>query len=254
MTWGKINWRNTKIIAAAALVLALVAFAERQQAQQVCRDIVVSMVNQHRNHYLDEAEVLQWMEQVSPGLRGKAFARIDFRSIEQKLEVNPYIQDAQTFADLKGHLVVQVTLRRPVARIVREQAPDAYIAEDGSVMRVSDKYNSRVLLLSGPMAAKITQTANVKNLEGGTLLLDLIEMLRGDDFWNAQIAQIEIAEDGNLTLFPQVTGQRIEFGTAENPAEKLKKLMVFYKQILPQRGWTRYERVNVAFDRQIIAE
>jgi cell division protein FtsQ len=30
--------------------------------------------------------------------------------------------------------------------------------------------------------------------------------------------------------------------------------MIFYKEILPQRGWTRYERVNLEYDGQIIAE
>jgi cell division protein FtsQ len=254
MKWRTGIRREVRAAAAAALVVTLIAFTDRLQGGQVCRDVVVELANQHQNHYLDEAEVLQLVQQVSPDLQGKSFARIDFRSIEQKLEANPHIQDAQAYSDVKGHLVVHVALRRPIARIVREHAPDAYIAEDGSVMRVSDKYASRVLLISGPLTAKMVQTGNIKLVEGGGLILDLIHTLRSDDFWNAQIAQMDVSDNGRLTLFPQVTSQRIEFGTAENSAEKLKKLMVFYRQILPQRGWNRYERVNVEFDRQIIAE
>jgi len=51
-----------------------------------------------------------------------------------------------------------------------------------------------------------------------------------------------------------VTGQRVEFGKAENIEEKFKKLMIFYKEILPQRGWTKYERVNLEYEGQVIAE
>ncbi len=60
--------------------------------------------------------------------------------------------DAQLFGDLKGNLIVNVELRRPIARIVQSDAPDAYIAEDGVIMPVSEKYTSRVMLLSGSYA------------------------------------------------------------------------------------------------------
>lgn len=30
--------------------------------------------------------------------------------------------------------------------------------------------------------------------------------------------------------------------------------MIFYKEILPTRGWTRYERVSLEYEGQIIAE
>ena len=51
-----------------------------------------------------------------------------------------------------------------------------------------------------------------------------------------------------------MTGQLIEFGKPDNVEVKFKKLMVFYKEILPTRGWTRYERVNLEYEGQVIAE
>jgi len=55
-------------------------------------------------------------------------------------------------------------------------------------------------------------------------------------------------------MLPQVGAQTIEFGTAENMEEKLKKLKIFYKEILPQMGWSRYHRVNVEYNGQLVAE
>jgi len=40
----------------------------------------------------------------------------------------------------------------------------------------------------------------------------------------------------------------------ETIEEKFRKLMVFYKEILPQKGWTRYERVNLKYEGQVVAE
>jgi len=254
MKWSLPIRKEIKAGTAVILLLTLIAFAERKQADQSCRDLVVELTNQHENHYLDEAEILKLVEKGNPGIRGTSFARLDFRAIEKKLEYDPHIKDAQVYADLKGNLVVYVELRRPVARIVLEGAPDAYIAEDGYVMSVSDKYTSRVILLSGARAAKMAQTKNIHTIDGGGQVLNLIETLREDDFWNAQIAQIDMPANGKLILFPQVTGQQIEFGEPDRHEEKLMKLKVFYKQILPQRGWTRYQRVNLEYDHQIIAE
>lgn len=254
MKW-KVSFRNEfKVALATVGVLSLIAFTEKWQAGNVCRDIAIDLDNHHQNHYLDESDILRLVEKLNSGIRGASLDRIDFKAIEKKLEYDRHIEEAQTFQDLKGNLVVRVSLRRPLARIVQENAPDAYIAEDGVIMGVSDRYNSRVVLISGPYASRIAQAHDVRNVPGGATLLEMIEFIRDDEFWNAQIAQIDIAADGKMVLLPQITGQRVEFGLAEGYETKLRKLMIFYKEILPQRGWTRYERVNLEYNGQIIAE
>ncbi|MGC4021345.1 MAG: hypothetical protein QM734_05110 [Cyclobacteriaceae bacterium] len=46
------------------------------------------------------------------------------------------------------------------------------------------------------------------------------------DFGNHKVAQMDIANDGRVTIYPQVTGQRVEFGKAENIEGKFEKLMI----------------------------
>jgi cell division protein FtsQ len=84
--------------------------------------------------------------------------------------------------------------------------------------------------------------------------MDMLEYIRDDRFWSAQVAQLDLAASGKITIYPQVTGQRVEFGRPENIDTKFRKLMVFYREILPQRGWTRYQRVNLEYEGQVIAE
>ena len=82
----------------------------------------------------------------------------------------------------------------------------------------------------------------------------MITFISEEPFWKAQIAQMDINGRGEIMIYPQVTGQLVEFGTAENFELKFKKLMVFYKEVLPQKGWTRYQRVNLKYEGQVIAE
>jgi cell division protein FtsQ len=51
-----------------------------------------------------------------------------------------------------------------------------------------------------------------------------------------------------------VGDERIEFGRPEDVEVKLKKLMIFYKEIMPRMGWNKYDRVNLEYEGQIVAE
>ncbi|HEV8512435.1 MAG TPA: cell division protein FtsQ [Cyclobacteriaceae bacterium] len=254
MKW-KLNIRKEiKVVVALVGVSFLIAFGERKHGGNVVKDIVIELGNLNENHFLDEADVLKLVENSGQAIIGTGIDRINLKEIEAKLKYDRHISEAQLFGDLKGNLIVNVELRRPIARIVQSDALDAYISEDGVIMPVSEKYTSRVMLLSGPFVKKMIEMGDLKKTDEGKQILEMIEFIKDDKFWNAQIAQMDIKVDGKISLFPQVTGQRIEFGKAENIEEKFKKLMIFYKEILPQRGWTKYERVNLEYEGQVIAE
>jgi len=254
MKW-KLNIRTeVKVVAALVGVSFLIAFCERKQGGSMCKDIVIELDNLNENHFLDEADVMKLVENSGQAIKGTGIDRINLKEIESKLRYDKHILDAQLFGDLKGNLIVNVELRRPIARIVQQDAPDAYIAEDGVIMPVSEKYTSRVMLLSGPFVKKLLEMEDLKKAEEGKRILEMIEFINEDKFWKAQIAQMDIDIEGKISLLPQITGQRVEFGRAEKIEEKFKKLMIFYKEILPQRGWTKYERVNLEYEGQVIAE
>ena len=85
-------------------------------------------------------------------------------------------------------------------------------------------------------------------------LLQLLNHINNDKFWRAQIAGIVVKKDGELNMLPQVTKQEIVFGLPEDLEEKFKKLKVFYKQVLPNKGWNTYSMVNVKFKNQLVCE
>ncbi|MFZ6002199.1 MAG: cell division protein FtsQ/DivIB [Bacteroidota bacterium] len=252
--WKLTIRREIKVAVALVALSFLIAFSERKQGGAVCSDIVIDINNVHENHFLDEADVMRLVETSGQSVKGIGLDRINLREIEKKLMYDKHILDAELFGDLKGNLIVNVELRRPIARLVQEDGPDAYIAEDGVVMGTSDKYTSRVVVISGPYVKKLMEDEDLNRSDEGKQLLEMIAFINDDKFWRAQVAQMDINSAGKITIYPQVTGQRVEFGKPENIEEKFRKLMVFYKDILPQRGWTRYERVNLEYEGQVVAE
>ncbi|MBS1486968.1 MAG: cell division protein FtsQ [Bacteroidetes bacterium] len=254
MKW-KINIRREiAVVATLVGVSFLVAFSERRLSNNVCREVAIEIDNNQENHFLDEADVLKLVDNSGVAIKGSSINHINLKEIEGKLKYDKHIADAQLFSDLKGNLTVNVKLRRPVARIVQQDAPDAYIAEDGVVMPMSEKYTSRVLLLSGAFMKRLLETQNLSTTAEGKQILEMIEFVNQNKFWKAQIAQMDVNSEGKIILYPEISAQKVEFGRAENIEQKFDKLMLFYKRILPQRGWTKYARVNLEYEGQIIAE
>lgn len=249
------NIRKEIRIAAALVGLSfLIAFSERKQSGAVCKNIIVELENINDNHFLDEADVMALVESSAQQIKGINIERINLKAIETKLKYDKHIMDAELYGDLKGNLIVSVELRRPIARIVQEDAPDAYISEEGIVMGVSEKFSSRVMVISGKFVKRLLEKGNLMKFEEGSKLMEMIHFINENEFWKAQVAQMDINSHGEITIYPQVTGQLVEFGTPENFAGKFMKLMVFYKEVLPQKGWTRYQKVNLKYDGQVIAQ
>src|SRR5690606_32846202 len=187
-------------------------------------------------------------------LRGADVKSIDLNEIEKRIRQDSYVKEAELYNDLKGNLVVNVRLRRPLARIVRNDGPDGYIAEDGTIMPASDKFTSRTTLISGERAASLLQSDNIAASEEGRALLELLQYIQADEFWKAEIAQLDIDSKGRVSMYPQVGDERIEFGRPETFERKFAKLSIYYKEILPRTGWNKYGRVNLEYEGQIVAE
>lgn len=246
--------REVKIITAILIVGGIIAFTERRQGSASIRDITIKMKNANDNHFLDEDDITKLMELKIDNLKGASLDRVNMKEVESKIRRDPFIKDAQLYSDLKGNLVISAEIRRPIARIVRSDGPDGYIAEDGTVMPVSDKFTSRVILISGSYVKQMVKQNNLNTTDEGKQIMSLINTIKEDEFWNAQIAQLDIDSKMKITIYPQVGDEHIEFGRPENVETKLKKLMIFYKEILPRMGWNKYDRVNLEYEGQIVAE
>lgn len=246
--------KQVRIGAAVVVLFVLIGFSEGQQGEIAVKDIVIKIENIRENHFVDEQDIIDLMELDYANLKGASLSRLNLKEIEKRIKADRFIENAQLYSDVKGNLVVKVTLRRPIARIIRSDGPDAYISEDGTIMPTSDKFTARVVLISGSYVKNFMALENIRKHEDGDELMEMLYTIGQDDFWRAQIAQLDMDSKGRINIIPQVGGQTIEFGRAEDLNIKLRKLKIFYKEILPQMGWNKYKRVSLEYAGQIVAE
>ena len=247
------NWK-VRTLLLVVLVTGLIGFTEVSQSGIICKSIKVDIQNDIDNHFLGIDDVTNIiLAQGERNVLGQSLDNLDLKSLETELEENPYIETGEIFKDLEGNLLVTVELRRPIARILRTSGPDAYITAKGEIMPVSEKFVSRVMLIYGSMSNQMVKPEFFIE-EYGTDLLEMINFIDKNEFWRAQVADLNILRNGKIEILPQVTKQKIEFGLPENVQDKFKKLKIFYNTVLPTKGWNTYERVNLEFKDQIIAE
>ena len=235
------------------LLLSLITFASVKNGNRKVDLLQVEISEEDGNFFTDQLEVIDLMTDKSADyVIGVEMGELDPKILEERVESNPFVKEAQIFRDLKGNLQVQVEQSKPIARLFIDGKNDKYIDEEGRILPVNAKHTARVPLIETEFEFKWEKNLDESNF--GSKVFELLRFIEADEFWRAQIAHVIIKKDGEVEMYPQVTKQRIEFGTPEDLEKKFSKLMIFYKEILPGKGWNSYSRVNVKFEDQIICE
>ncbi|AHM59492.1 hypothetical protein D770_06145 [Flammeovirgaceae bacterium 311] len=218
------------------------------------RKVVVEIDNQINNYFLDEADVLKLLtDGGEEKIVGASVENLSLKILENRLKNHKFVSNTEVSTDFQGNLFVSITQSKPIARILRQDGPGAYVSNVGQVLPLSEKYTARVMLLSGDYTRKLWLD-NLEETPYGQQLLELLLYIDQDPFWKAQIAEVSINRSGDIRLYPQVTRQVVEFGKAEDIEEKFRKLMIFYTHILPAKGWNTYDRVSLKYNNQIVCE
>lgn len=245
---------GAEILLYGLIILSVVLFTKSRAGSQKTGDFKVSIDNQLGNYFINEEEIVNLItEKGKKSIIGEELDQLDLRSMEQLIEQLDFVNDAQVYKDLKNNLRIEIVQNRPIARLNFKDKKGDYLDEDGNLLPLSSRFTARVPLISGPYAEQLIKGDFLKT-EKGKSFIDFFKMIDKDEFWSAQLAYFDVDREGKISIYPQVGKQVIEFGTIENVKEKLSKLKIFYKKILPKAGWNKYYRVNLEYHNQIICE
>jgi cell division protein FtsQ len=170
--------------------------------------------------------------------------------LENLLEDNPWIADAELYFDSRSVLHVIVTERQPIARVFTKSGNSFYIDSSGLRMPLLKKVSARVPVVTNFTASKKLGAKD-------SILLNEIKQiavfLDKEPFWNAQVAQVDIMEDKKFEFIPVIGSHIIRIGRTENIDQKLKRLLVFYQQVLSKTGFDKYSVLDLQYEGQVVA-
>jgi len=235
----------------SAGVLVLLISASNIKSNRTCKGIDIQISGVKEYVFLDRQDILRFIVREEGDPKGKTLAGFNLRHLETSLKKNIWVKDAELFFDNNLLLHVNIHEREPVARIFTKSGSSFYIDSSGYKMPLSDKMPVKLPVFTNFPAGK---TGSVNN---DSLLLRHIQKIAGyiigNEFWMAQVAQVDILPDKNFELVPTIGNHIIQFGNGEHVENKFKSLLIFYQQVLRRAGFHAYNRLNVQFAHQLIA-
>ena len=250
------NWRKVKQIAGymtlGLILVGFIGFVEKRTQEKTYQGLEINLKAVSGLYFVEEKEIISIVSSAFPELKpGLPMKEIPLGDVEKRLEAHPFIKHADASLGQKGIVSLTLEQHEPIARIARPNAADGYITTEGLIIPTSPSYTSRVLILEGEHMEKLMDKGTQDQMPE---LMPLIQYITKDEFWNAQITELEIRKRNDIRLHQQVGKQVIEFGDALDFESKFQRIEVLYKEILPRKGWNAYERISVKFKNQIVCE
>lgn len=231
-------------------MLTLLIAAISKKNKELCIGYNITIKSNSDSLFVDKNDITHLLtDAVGTNLNERKITEIDLHQLEQLLEKNIWISDAELWFDNQNKLQVYVTEREPVARIFTTESNSFYIDSNEVRMPLSDKLSVRVPVFTNFPDKKLKSSKD-------SLLLDDVKkialFIRNDPFWMSQVAQIDINGSGNFEMIPVVGNHLVKFGNASDIDKKFNRLMALYKQVLSKSGFDIYSTIDVEYAGQVI--
>src|SRR6218665_555965 len=223
------------------------------QAVKTCKDVNVSITGVNNNFFIDKADVKNIIKNYTGGEPvGKTLQSFNLKDIENQLEKDTWIKNAELYFDNNDVLRVHVDEREPAARLFAMDGGTFYIDTSITILPLSEKFSARLPVFTGfPKSGGRFSAADSNLLRA---VLQISEQLQADSFLMAMIDQVDITPQGNFEMIPKIGNQTIVLGDATDVSEKFTKLKMFYSKVMSVAGWNRYSSINLQYKNQVVAK
>lgn len=236
------------------LVLAVVSVtavlsATKLQRNRTLADVDIQ-INNKQYGFVTEKEIEQTLLRDGEIKPGKTkLSKLNVRQMEKVVIANPWVEDAQVYVDNKQKLHALVVQRVPVVRIFEKSGNSYYIDKNTEVLPLSPKYNYYTTVVTNVPELKNDSASNI--LKGK--IMALVQFIRSDTFWNAQVSQLIVRDDMQFEIVPVLGEHQVILGDTTDMRLKFDNLFAFYNKVLNEVGWDKYKVLDLSYKGQLVA-
>ena len=284
------------VLALVAVVCYIVfAFMVDNEAhrEEVCSGIEIKIEDSLTIKLLNNNSVLAILDSAQLNPRGKLMDSLNVKEIEDKLKESCYVNNAEVYKVSGGVVVIEIMQVEPVLRVNMQSGYDFYLTKNRAIIKPVKRSAKNVIVVNGNYQfdfavdyfGNIFQKNNEKECEKLEKLTNFVAIIENDDFLSSFIAQIWLDSEGDITLIPRISDQKIVFGSlfdmsevdmsevdmsevdmnevamnkglalvGESHERKLLKLKKFYTKSFKSGWWQSAETVDLRFAEQVIVK
>jgi len=247
--------KHISILIACVLIAGLLlGFAVDRSNDSVCSEFSVVLLGDPDVHFVSQQGMVQFIHNHGHSVLGDEMNEIDTHTMEKDLLTIPYIETVEVYKTINHGVRVELTQRAPVMRIFFDNGSSMYVDDKGRYLQLSEDYSHKCLPITGLKAFASDVIPAEPITEGSALhhLWNLARFVGQDEFWSAQIMQVDIDPDRGAVLIPRVGNHEIIMGSPEDFLAKLDMLQAFYDRGIEQTNWNIYKSLDLRFEGQVV--
>lgn len=226
----------------AVALIAGILWASYRSQGEVCASVEVEVINADSTSFVTPEGVLSDLEHQGLKFVGKRMADINASDVEDILGNSPYLEFADIVKCPEGKLLIRVSQLLPVLRVFDGES-SYYVNRAGKRMDASIYYHTDVPVVQGHFTKRYPATR----------LLPLIDYVESDSLLHSLVTMYCVPDSNNIIIVPQISGHVINMGNATGFENKFAKLLLFYREVMPKRGWNTFDTISVKWDHQVVA-
>lgn len=217
-------------------------WAHNQARLHVCTGIEIEVEGPNRNDSSILHGVNEELHKYPRRIVGTPLHELNTADVERFLTRHNNFESVNCMITSRGRLVVRIVPLIPVMRVFYGDK-SYYINKEGKHIVSNAEYFSDVPIVSGRFNRNFTPRD----------VLPLINYISGNPTLSDLVSMVEAVNSDNLILIPRIRGHVINFGDTTRLDEKRHALELFYRQVMPYKGWEEYDTISVKYRGQVVA-
>jgi len=231
-------WFGLKMILIGGLLLFLMGFARKRNAQRTCSDLAVQFVG-NPQPFIALDSVNKLLIQNNGPLSSIPKETLVLKEMEARLVQHPMVYQAQVFISIDGKIGAKVQTKKPIGRVL--DSPGFYIDEQGQPMPLSNLYTARVPLITGEV---------LLHLEA---VKELLLAVGQDEFLSPMLTEVAVDAQGNCQLRLRQETYKLLLGPVSDVSNKLRNFKAFYQNMRDQQEQRQFKIIDLRFNNQVVA-
>lgn len=235
--------RYILLLVLAGLLVAGIVWSRGKARDEKCRKIYVEIANTDSTTFVTANGVMAELARNGITLKGKRAKELNLDRVEKLLAKSQYLESAECVLEPNGVVRIKVKQIVPVMRIFDSDSTSYYVNRHGKRMTANANFHADVPIVRGPVPKGYDITK----------LLPMMEYVERDSTLRQLVTMYDVADTNNIIIVPSITGHVVNVGNGQNCESMFAKLQLFYRDVMPKRGWATFDTISVKWNHQVVA-
>jgi len=228
----------------------LMVMAKSNRDETKVQAVKISIDDWNGNFFVSKKQILDFVQE-NFDVKNRKVNGKELEYIEQSVQTIPQVKKSNAYTDNNGNLIIKIDQRKPIFRVYNMQGESYYVDEDGMKFPLSNYFTPKVPIVTGNITERCDSNKTMESVQLQRVF-NVVRAVNKNELWKSMIGQYNVNEKVQVEMIPRFGDCTILFGDDKMCEQKLKRLDIFYFDVLRKIGWERYKVINIMYKDQVV--